>query len=110
MDQSKTWHESCISLHSDGGARKGFTTPGQTAEKWQQDEVGAPMRHSDYRTLVDRGRKAGLRTTELYRAIGGNQLEAGDQALGQADGNGFVSGYDQQGHRVYQPVGSSPRP
>ena len=66
------------------------------------------MRHSDHRTLVDRGRKAGLRTSELYLAIGGSQPGSADQAAGRADGNGFVSGYDQDGHRVYRPIDGHP--
>jgi hypothetical protein len=68
------------------------------------------MSRSDYRTLIDRGRKAGLRTSELYRALAAHPPEAADQRQGQADGNGFVTGYDQGGHRVYEPLGSSRRP
>jgi hypothetical protein len=30
--------------------------------------------------------------------------------IGQADGNGFVSGFNQQGQRVYRPLGGYPRP
>jgi hypothetical protein len=67
------------------------------------------MRRSNYRTLVDRGRKAGLKTSELYPAIGGSQLDVMDQALGRADGNGFVFSYDRDGHRVYRPVGDHPQ-
>jgi hypothetical protein len=68
------------------------------------------MSRSDYRTLIDRGRKAGLRTSELYRAMAARPPEGTEQQLGQADGNGFVSGYDQGGHRVYRPLGSLRRP
>lgn len=68
------------------------------------------MRHIDYRSLVDRGRKSGLGTSELYRAIAALRHEKADQVLGQSDGNGFVSSYDQAGHRVYRPVDSYPRP
>ena len=64
------------------------------------------MSRSDYRTLIDRGRKAGLNTSELYQAMAARAPEATEQASGHADGNGFVSGYDQGGHRVYRPVGS----
>ncbi|HKI33169.1 MAG TPA: hypothetical protein VKA46_15060 [Gemmataceae bacterium] len=66
------------------------------------------MSHSDYRTLIDRGRKAGLRTSELYQAMAARPPETTEQNPGQADGNGFVSGYDQGGHRIYRPV-VSPR-
>jgi hypothetical protein len=68
------------------------------------------MYHTDYRTLINRGRKAGLRTSELYNAISARPLELGDLASGQADGNGFVSGINQNGQRVFRPAGNYPRP
>jgi hypothetical protein len=68
------------------------------------------MSRSDYRTLIDRGRKAGLRTSELYQAMAARPPEATEQNLGQADGNGFVGGYDQGGHRVYRPIAGYRRP
>jgi hypothetical protein len=68
------------------------------------------MRHTDTRTLIDRGRKAGLRATELYQAIAARPPEVGDHALGQTDGNGFVLGYNQAGQRVYRPAGPLPGP
>lgn len=64
------------------------------------------MRHSDYRTLIDRGRKAGLRTVDLYNAMAARPPEAGDQFPGQTDGNGFVAAIGEQGQRVYRPGGS----
>ncbi len=67
------------------------------------------MSRTDYRTLIDRGRKAGLSATELYQAISARPPEAGDHRLGEADGNGFVLGYNHAGQRVYRPAGSSPR-
>jgi hypothetical protein len=67
------------------------------------------MSHTDHRTLINRGRKAGLGTSELYRAIAAQRSEGG-QALGQSDENGFVSSYNHQGQRVYQPVGNYRRP
>ena len=68
------------------------------------------MRHTNHHTLIDRGRKAGLGTSELYQAIGARPPEGGDQAPGQADENGFAPGYDAQGRRlVYQPVAAHRR-
>ena len=67
------------------------------------------MSRSDYRTLIDRGRKAGLGTAEMYQALAARPPEGQDQQLGQADGNGFVPGYDQVGHRVYRPQSSRQR-
>jgi hypothetical protein len=60
------------------------------------------MSHSDYRTLISRGRKAGLRTSELYAALTTRPPER-HEANGQADGNGFISAYDDRGQRVYRP-------
>jgi hypothetical protein len=67
------------------------------------------MRHTDYRTLVDRGRKAGLRTAELYTAMTARQPGASDQVGGQADSNGFVSGFSQNGQRVIFRPTNGPR-
>jgi hypothetical protein len=61
------------------------------------------MSHTDYRTLVDRGRKSGLRTTEMYPALASRPPAVGDPTTGQADGNGFVPALDQQGHQVFKP-------
>ena len=63
------------------------------------------MSHSHYLTLIDRGRKAGLGTRELYTAMSTRPSEGVDEAPGQVDGNGFVSTYNQQGKRVYRPSG-----
>jgi hypothetical protein len=65
---------------------------------------------TDHRTLINRGRKAGLTTSELYSALAGRSSEVTDQAQGQPDGNGYVSGYNQLGRRIYRPVGAYPRP
>jgi hypothetical protein len=63
------------------------------------------MSRTDYRTLINQGRKAGLRTSELYDALAARRPEVGDRATEQADGNGFVSGYDSNGQRVFSPLG-----
>jgi hypothetical protein len=62
------------------------------------------MSRTDYRTLIDRGRKAGLGTSELYRALAASRPEGADPSHGQTDGNGFVSDYGQNGRRVYHPM------
>ena len=61
------------------------------------------MRHTDYRTLVDRGRKAGLKTTDIYSALSARRPEAGDRNFGEADGNGYVPGFGRQGQNVIHP-------
>jgi len=62
------------------------------------------MSRSDYRTLLNHGRKAGLNTREMYVALATRPLEAHDTSNRLADGNGFVSDYTQAGQRVYRPM------
>jgi hypothetical protein len=61
------------------------------------------MSRSSYRTLVDLGRKAGLRTSELYSVLATRPPEAHDPGQGQADSNGYVSGRSQTGRPIYHP-------
>jgi hypothetical protein len=64
----------------------------------------------DVRGLIDLGRKAGLRTSELYAALSTRPPEGGESGQGQADGNGFVADYHQDGRRVFRPAdGPGPR-
>jgi hypothetical protein len=63
------------------------------------------MSRSDYNTMINRGRKAGLSTRELYPAMATRPVEGSQQVPGQADCNGFVSSVTLRGHRVYQPAG-----
>lgn len=67
------------------------------------------MRRADYRTLIDRGRKAGLQTAELYQAMSSARSPADGRQLGQADSNGFVSVYDGQGQCVFRPTANGGR-
>lgn len=61
------------------------------------------MSHADYRTLLDRGRKAGLKTHELYLALAARPAGSADPANGQLDGNGYVPTWDRDGRRIYLP-------
>ncbi len=61
------------------------------------------MSHSHSLLLINRGRKAGLGTSELYAAMSTRPSEGADEAPGQVDGNGFISTYDHRGKRVYRP-------
>lgn len=63
------------------------------------------MSRTDYRTLIDRGRKAGLGTSELYSALTARRPEASDE--GRTDGNGFVPDYGNNGRREYHPQAGS---
>jgi hypothetical protein len=67
------------------------------------------MSRTNYRTLIDLGRKAGLKTSELYSAMSGRPPEAQSHTAGHSDGNGFVSGLTQSGRVVYRPAGSRRR-
>jgi hypothetical protein len=62
------------------------------------------MSRSDYRTLLNHGRKAGLNTREMYSALATRPLEAHDIKTHLADGNGFVSDYTARGQRVFRPL------
>jgi hypothetical protein len=64
---------------------------------------------TNYDVLINRGRKAGLTTRELYSAMAARPAEGADRFLGQADCNGFVSSITQRGQRVYHPLGTPPR-
>lgn len=61
------------------------------------------MRHSSLQKLVDRGRKAGLQTRELYSAIASRRPEAVDVTEAGSDGNGYVASVARDGHIVYLP-------
>jgi hypothetical protein len=63
---------------------------------------------TDYRTLINRGRKAGLSTRELYLAMATRPGEGAD-GLGRADTNGFVQGINARGQRVFRPLDGGER-
>ena len=65
------------------------------------------MSRSDYRTLLNHARKAGLSTREMYSALASRPPEANDDSDRQGDGNGFVVEYTKSGHRVYRPLNGS---
>lgn len=64
------------------------------------------MPRTDYQRLIDRGRKAGLGTGELYRALRARRPEAGD--LQQTDSNGYIGGYGNNGRWVMTPYTNRP--
>jgi hypothetical protein len=66
--------------------------------------------NTHYQVLLNRGRKAGLTTRELYSAMAGRPIEGGDDVLGRADCNGYVPSINPQGQRIYRPLGSGRRP
>ncbi len=63
------------------------------------------MRQLHYRTMIDRGRKAGLQTVDLYRALAGRSGGPDGRDGGQADQNGFVAAFNAAGRLEYRPAG-----
>ena len=60
------------------------------------------MHRSDYRTLISRGRKAGLKTSEIYGALSGYRVAPQDLTPG-GDGNGYRPVLDASGHPDFRP-------
>jgi len=67
------------------------------------------MNHTDYRTLIDQGRKSGLKTSELYSALASRLPNASDFVRVPADSNGFVPTLDESGHSIYRPQDGAER-
>jgi hypothetical protein len=63
----------------------------------------------NYRLMLDRGRKAGLRTSELYGALASARPDGSQGNPGIADVNGFLTCYDGQGQRTYKPWNEAPK-
>lgn len=61
----------------------------------------SPLRGSDVRGLVDRGRRSGLNTREIYQALSSRQPRGDDQP-GQVDANGFIP-VVEQAHANFKP-------
>jgi hypothetical protein len=59
---------------------------------------------TNIRTLLNRGRKAGLSTRELYSALAQLPAETATTSENQVDGNGYVATVDEQGRREYKPL------
>jgi hypothetical protein len=61
------------------------------------------MNRSPNHKLLDRARKAGVNTAELYRALASRPAAAGDATPGHTDCNGYVAQVGTNGQRIYQP-------
>jgi hypothetical protein len=66
------------------------------------------MSHNNYHMLIAMGRKAGLNTTDLYRAMTTRPPDRQQMSgSGQTDCNGYTGGISQGGRAEYHP--SKPR-
>jgi hypothetical protein len=83
----------------------GHPTPQEAAS----NERHPAMRHTDHRTLIARGRKAGLSTNDIYSALASSPPEGSERQGGRSDGNGFVTDYNQNGQVVYRPLNDENR-
>lgn len=61
------------------------------------------MNRLSIRRLLDRGRKAGLGTDELYRALASRPAAVGDAGPGHTDCNGYISQVSANGQRTFLP-------
>lgn len=68
------------------------------------------MSRLDYRTLINQGRKAGLKTSEMYSALQARQPGASEGLSDRADSNGYVPTYGLSGQRVFTPLSDRVRP
>src|SRR5262245_45644542 len=72
---------------------------------WLEETIapgqGSLMNRSSIRRMLDRGRKAGLSTSDLYRALTARPAIAGDAGPGQTDCNGYVSQVNANGQRTF---------
>lgn len=60
------------------------------------------MARSSYRRMLDRGRKAGLNSSELYRALSARQPSPSDDPIGRTDNNGYVARVQMNGQRTFE--------
>ena len=72
---------------------------GSTGALLDREEAG---RSRPLGRALDLGCGRGLHTAELYSALTTRPPQR-HEASGQADGNGFISAYDDRGQRVYRP-------
>jgi hypothetical protein len=59
--------------------------------------------HSNEQAMINRGRKAGLSTREIYLAMA-TRPAGSESVTGRADSNGYVCAVAQQGRRLYRPA------
>jgi hypothetical protein len=103
-----------IRLGTESARRKNSTTGQQGVLELKRNREDAllaraeesAMTRSNYHLMIDRGRKAGLSTRELYLALLTQPIESSEQP-GQMDCNGVVSTVTPEGHRGYRPGRSS---
>jgi hypothetical protein len=61
------------------------------------------MSHTNYHALINLGRKAGLNTADLYRAMTTRPADRQMSEPGQTDCNGFRTDFSERGTVEYRP-------
>jgi len=61
------------------------------------------MPYSDHRAMVERGRKAGLQTADLYRTLENRPVPAHELANSMVDENGYSVAIRADGRISYRP-------
>jgi hypothetical protein len=62
------------------------------------------MGHSEYYLLLNRGRKAGLGTAEVYHPLATLPTDRSRPSGGQPDTNDYISGHTDHGAVEYYPL------
>jgi hypothetical protein len=111
-EEESVRHGICDSIEQHTTGQQGVVELERNREEALLARAEEPaMTRSNYHLMIDRGRKAGLSTRELYPALLTQPIEGNEQP-GQMDCNGVVSTVTPEGHRGYRPSRSSggPRP
>ncbi|MCS7016475.1 MAG: hypothetical protein RMJ19_00785 [Gemmatales bacterium] len=65
------------------------------------------MPYHDRRAQIERGRKAGLQTQELYSALSNRAISSQELAQETVDANGYSAAVNADGRVYYRPNGST---
>ncbi|MCS7168759.1 MAG: hypothetical protein RMI91_13735 [Gemmatales bacterium] len=65
------------------------------------------MAHYDRRAQIERGRKAGLQTREIYSALTHRSVSAQELAQEIVDANGYSAAVNADGRVYYRPNGAT---
>jgi hypothetical protein len=102
------WHAGCSEQRHGTDCATFPEEHGQRNSHQQEGGGEVMVRSSDYHRMLSRGRKAGLTARELNLSLALQPVVGNERSLAQADCNGFISGVDAQGHRIFTPIGEAP--